>query len=57
MDKNRLNEYEVEKKLQKLNKGIKDNFSCVAWTTFPYNKNNLKIVENSLKKIKMKNTT
>jgi len=52
MDKQKLNEQEVEKKLKNLNTKIKNKFSCVAWTTFPYNKKNLKIVENSLKKIK-----
>jgi len=54
MDKKSLNEQEVEGKYKNWIRD-KGNFSCVTWITFPFNKNNLKIVEDSLKKNKMKN--
>ena len=28
--------------------------TCIAWTTFPYNRNNLKMVENALGKLNWK---
>lgn len=52
MENKGLNEPDVIKKLLKLDNDAQNKVSCVAWTTFPYNDNNLEIVKNSLKKIK-----
>ena len=46
-----LVEVEVMEKLMNLNTDLAGKGSCLAWTTFPYNEINLKIVEDSLKKI------
>ncbi len=49
MDK--LIESEVIDKLINLNTDLAGKGSCVAWTTFPYNKTNWDVVVNSIKKI------
>jgi hypothetical protein len=54
MENNSLIESEVIKKLINLNNDLAGKGSCVAWTTFSYNKNNLKVVKNSLRRIKWK---
>ena len=41
----------VIKKLKKLDSNFKGKTTCVAWATFPYNKENLKIVETALGKL------
>ncbi|MGF7117303.1 hypothetical protein [Methanobacterium oryzae] len=51
MENNELNESEVIGKLVNLNTYRLGKGSCVAWATFPYNKTNLKVVEDSLKKL------
>ncbi|MEN4019004.1 MAG: hypothetical protein PQ975_10195 [Methanobacterium sp.] len=51
MENNSLVEFEVIEKLVNLNTDLAGKGSCLAWTTFPYNKKNLEIVENSLRKL------
>ena len=51
MENNSLVEFKVIKKLKNLNTEHTDKGSCVAWTAFPYNKINLKVVEDSIKKL------
>lgn len=46
-----LQEFEVIEKLVNLNTDLAGKGSCIAWTTFPYNEVNYKIVENSIKKL------
>lgn len=41
----------VIEKLNKLNSDFNGKVTCVAWTTFPYSKENLKIVERALVKL------
>jgi len=48
LEKRSLAEFKVIEKLINLNKG---KGSYLAWTTFPYNEINLKVVENSIKKL------
>lgn len=52
MQNKNLFETSVIEKLVNLNSDIVGKGSCVAWTTFPYNKKNLKIVESSIRKLK-----
>lgn len=54
MENNSLIESEVMEKLMNLNTYRIGKGSCVAWTTFPYNKTNLKVVEDSIKKLNWK---
>jgi hypothetical protein len=51
MDNDTLFETSVIEKLVNLNSDLAGKRSCVAWTTFPYNKENLKIVEISIRKL------
>ena len=51
MKNENLLEASVIEKLVNLNSDLAGKGSCVAWTTFPYNKENLKIVERSIKKL------
>ncbi len=46
-----LAEFEVIEKLVILNTDLAGKGSCIAWTTFPYNEINLRVVKNSLKKL------
>jgi len=50
MDKRKLIELSVIEKLMNLNSESK-NDTCITWTTFPYTKKNLKIVEESITKL------
>ncbi|MDI6724602.1 MAG: hypothetical protein QMD61_08140 [Methanobacterium sp.] len=52
MENEILVEYKVIEKLINLNTDLAGKGSCVAWTTFPYNSVNLKVVENAIKKLK-----
>lgn len=56
MENEILVEYKVIEKLINLNTDFAGKGSCVAWTTFPYNKVNLKVVENAIKKLKWNQT-
>lgn len=51
MENNILVEFEVIEKLVNLNTDLAGKGSCIAWTTFPYNDTNLRVVENSLRKL------
>lgn len=51
MENNILVEFEVIEKLVNLNTDLAGKGSCIAWTTFPYNETNLRVVENSLRKL------
>lgn len=51
VENNKLNESEVIEKLVNLNNYRVGKGSCVAWVTFPYNKINLKVVEDSIEKL------
>lgn len=51
MENENLFETSVINKLVSLNSDLAGKGSCVAWTTFPYNKENLKIVESSIRKL------
>ncbi len=51
MENNSLVEFEVVEKLMNLNTDLAGKGSCTAWTIFPYNKTNLKIIKDSLKKL------
>jgi len=54
MENNNLVELEVIEKLVNLNSDLTGKGSCIAWTSFPYNENNLKVVENALKKLNLR---
>ena len=41
----------VVEKLKELDFNFNGKVTCVAWTTFPYNKENLETVEKALKKL------
>ncbi|MGB9977713.1 hypothetical protein [Methanobacterium sp.] len=45
----------VIEKLMNMGSDFAGRKTCVAWTTFPYNKNNLKVVEKALGKLNWKN--
>lgn len=49
--KNEDFEMAVLEKLTNLDVSFAGKDTCVAWTTFPYNKNNLKVVESALEKL------
>lgn len=51
MQNKNLFETSVIEKLVNLNSDFAGKGSCVAWTTFLYNKENLKIVESSIRKL------
>ncbi len=51
MKNNCLAESEVIEKLTILNTDFAGKGSCIAWTTFPYNEINLRVVKNSLRKL------
>lgn len=51
MENNNLAEFEVIEKLVRLNTDLAGKGSCIAWTTFPYNEINLRVVKNSLRKL------
>lgn len=44
----------VMEKLMNMDSDFAGRSTCIAWTTFPYNRNNLKMVENALGKLNWK---
>ena len=44
----------VMEKLMNMDSDFDGRSTCIAWTTFPYNRNNLKMVENALGKLNWK---
>ncbi len=51
VENNCLAESEVIEKLTILNTDFAGKGSCIAWTTFPYNEFNLRVVKNCLEKL------
>ncbi len=45
----------VMEKLKKLDSNFAGDGSCIAWTTFQYNRENLKVVETVLDKLNWRN--
>ncbi len=53
--KNKNFEQLVIKKLTRLDSDFVGKGTCLAWTTFPYNRENLKVVKNALDKLNWRN--
>jgi len=51
VENNCLAESDVIEKLEILNTDFAGKGSCIAWTIFPYNEINLRVVANCLKKL------
>lgn len=51
MENEKSFEVRVIEKLMNLDSDFAGKGTCVAWTTFPYNKKNLEIIEGSLRKL------